>query len=62
MFSITYAIRITAEKAIEVALNRKFRTLEEAKEEAKSNQMAVAYRIFDSNGFRVFSEKVEKNS
>lgn len=61
MFSITYAVRITAEKVIECKLNRKFRTLEDAKREAKSNQMAVAYRIFE-NGFRVFSEKVEKNS
>ena len=62
MFSITYAIRMTAEKVVECQLNRKFRTLEDAKREAKSNQMAVAYRIFDNNGFRVFSEKVEKNS
>lgn len=60
MFKITYAIRITAEKVVECQLNHKFRTLEDAKREAKSNQMAVAYRIFDSNGFRVFSEKVEK--
>lgn len=60
MFSITYAVRITTEKAIEVALNRKFRTLEEAKEEAESNKMAIAYRIFDGSGYRVYSEKVEK--
>lgn len=60
MFSITYAIRVTAEKVIECNINRKFRTLEEAKEEAKTNQMAIAYRIFDKNGYRVYSEMVEK--
>ena len=60
MFSITYAIRVTAEKVVECNINRKFRTLEEAKEEAKTNCMAVAYRIFDKNGYRVYSEKVEK--
>ena len=60
MFSITYAIRMTAEKVIECQLNREFYTLDDAKREAKSNQMAISYRIFDNNGFRVFSEKVEK--
>lgn len=62
MFSITYAIRMTAEKVIECQLNRKFHTLEDAKREAEANQLAIAYRIFDKNGYRVFSEKVEKNS
>lgn len=57
MFSITYAIRITAEKVVEVALNRKFRTLNEAIKEAKGNQLAEAYRIFDKEGYRVYSEK-----
>ena len=62
MFSITYEIRISNEKTIEVPLNRKFYTLEEAKEEAKSNILAIGYRIFDCTGFRVFSERFEKNS
>lgn len=62
MFSITYAIRITTEMVVECQLNRKFCTLEDAKREAKSNQMIIAYRIFDNNGFRIFSEKIEKNS
>ena len=60
MFSIIYAIRVTAEKVIECNINRKFRTLEEAKEEVKANQMVIAYRIFDKNGYRVYSEMVKK--
>lgn len=57
MFSISYAIRITAEKVIECHLNRKFRTLEDAKREAEANCIATAYRIFDKNGVRVYSKK-----
>jgi hypothetical protein len=62
MFSITYEIRISNEKTIEVPLNRRFYTLGEAKKEAKSNILAIGYRIFDHTGFRVFSERFEKNS
>lgn len=60
MFSITYAIRVASDKVIEHHLKKKFRTLEEAKEMANKNRLAIAYRIFDGNGYRVFSKRVER--
>ena len=58
MFSITYAIRITTERVIECQLNKKFCSFDDAKREAESNQIAIAYRIFDVNGYRIFSKKI----
>ena len=57
MFTITYEIRVSVEKVAECPLNRAFLTLEDAKREAEANLMAIAYRIFDKNGYRVFSKK-----
>ena len=60
MFSITYAIRVASDKVIEHHLKKKYRTLEEAKEIANKNRLAIAYRIFDDSGYRVFSKRVER--
>ena len=57
MFTIIYEIRVSADKVVECPLNRSFLTLEDAKREAETNLMAIAYRIFDANGYRIFSKK-----
>ena len=57
MFTIIYEIRISTEKVIECPLTNAFLTLEDAKREAEANLMAIAYRIFDASGYRIFSKK-----
>lgn len=57
MFTIIYEIRISTEKVVECPLTRAFLTLEDAKREAEANLMAIAYRIFDASGYRIFSKK-----
>ena len=62
MYSIICAIRLTAEKIVECELEKRFRSIEEARAEIVLNDLIVAYRIFDKTGYRIYSEKVEKNS
>ena len=57
MFTIIYEIRISEDRVVECPLNRSFPTLEDAKREAEANLIAIAYRIFDADGYRIFSKK-----
>ena len=57
MFTVIYEIRISEDKVVECPLNRFFPTFEDAKREAETNLIAIAYRIFDTDGYRIFSKK-----
>lgn len=62
MFTLTCAVRIATAMVVEKKIEKTFRTIEEARNEAESISSAVAYRVFDKTGFRVYSKKIEKRS
>lgn len=57
MFSMICAIRFSG-RVIEYTMNQTYSTIEEAKKDAETNLMIIAYRIFDKSGYRVYSQKI----
>ena len=55
MFTLTCAVRMATAMVVE-------KKIEKARNEAESISSAVAYRVFDKTGFRVYSKKIEKRS
>jgi hypothetical protein len=58
MFSLICALRVAPDKVIEHRVKREFRSIEEARATAESEKLAIAYRVFDKTGFRVYTKKL----
>lgn len=61
MFSMICAIRFSG-RVVEYTMNQTYPTIEEAKKDAETNLMIIAYRIFDKSGYRVYSQKISKEA
>ena len=57
MYSVSISVRWSEDRVVECPVSRLYATIEEARKDADSNLLAIAYRIFDKNGYRVFSKK-----
>lgn len=58
MFSLICALRIAPNRVIEHQVKQEFRSIEEARANAEENKLAIAYRVFDKTGFRVYTKKL----